>query len=73
MDAGLARAVHGWLAEGASAAEAARRGVALLGGEDVGLIVIGRDDLAAAGSRPMAWAARKMGSARWLGPHLRAK
>jgi isoaspartyl peptidase/L-asparaginase-like protein (Ntn-hydrolase superfamily) len=68
MDAGLAREVHRWLSEGQGAAAAAARGVDLLRGHGIGLIVIGRDDLAADADKPMAWAARELGSSAWIGP-----
>jgi L-asparaginase / beta-aspartyl-peptidase len=64
----LAHTVHGWLAHGMPAPEAARRGVDLI--EDkapTGLIVISPTGLGAAASRPMAWAGREDGSP-WQGP-----
>jgi beta-aspartyl-peptidase (threonine type) len=73
MDAGLAREVHRWLAEGASAEDAARRGAKLLEGHGIGLIVLSREGLAAASDKPMAWAAREIDSPRWIGPPPRAK
>jgi L-asparaginase / beta-aspartyl-peptidase len=57
IDVALARTVYGWLEQGMSASEAARRGVELLGGEG-GLIVITATESAAAAGRPMAWCSR---------------
>lgn len=68
MDAALAREVHRDLAAGATAATAARRAVDLLRGHGIGLIVVSPTDLAADSDRPMAWAARELGSPDWLGP-----
>jgi isoaspartyl peptidase/L-asparaginase-like protein (Ntn-hydrolase superfamily) len=68
MDAGLAREVHRWLSEGETAEAAARRGVDLLRGHGIGLVVLSRDGLAAAADKPMAWAARELGSPTWIGP-----
>lgn len=68
MDAGLSREVHRFLAEGQSAAEAARHGVDVLRGHGIGIIVISRDAMVADGDTPMAWAARESGSSEWLGP-----
>ena len=59
IDEQLARTVHGWLAEGASASEAAERGVELLDGE-AALIVITATDAAAAARPPMAWCTRAL-------------
>jgi isoaspartyl peptidase/L-asparaginase-like protein (Ntn-hydrolase superfamily) len=69
VEAGLARAVHDWLAAGASARQAARRAVAALEQRGwIGLIVIDARAMAAAAPHPMAWAAREAGSTRWQGP-----
>ena len=57
----LAHTVHGWLAAGMPAAEAAQRGVELIQAKAAtGLIVISPTALAAAASRPMAWAGREV-------------
>ncbi|HUS67863.1 MAG TPA: isoaspartyl peptidase/L-asparaginase, partial [Kofleriaceae bacterium] len=61
IDEQLARTVHGWLAEGATASEAAERGVELLDGE-AALIVITATDAAAAARPPMAWCTRALGT-----------
>jgi isoaspartyl peptidase/L-asparaginase-like protein (Ntn-hydrolase superfamily) len=69
VEAGLARQVHGWLEQAATAQEAADRAVAALRGRgDIGIIVVAPRDLAAAADRPMAWAARESGSGDWRGP-----
>lgn len=68
VEAGLARAVHEWLAGGASAEAAAKRAVDMLRGKDIGIIVISPNDMAAAADRDMAWAAREAGSSEWRGP-----
>jgi isoaspartyl peptidase/L-asparaginase-like protein (Ntn-hydrolase superfamily) len=69
IEEGLAREVHGWLADGVSPKEAAERAVAKLKGKgDIGIIVIGPTDLAAAADRQMAWAGREQGSSTWSGP-----
>jgi isoaspartyl peptidase/L-asparaginase-like protein (Ntn-hydrolase superfamily) len=69
VEEGLAREVHGWLAHGSTAQQAADRGVdALRGRGDIGIIVVAPRDLAAAADRPMAWAARESGSSAWRGP-----
>jgi isoaspartyl peptidase/L-asparaginase-like protein (Ntn-hydrolase superfamily) len=69
VEAGLARQVHGWLADGVSAEEAARRAVAAIPeAADLGIIVISPDAVGVAADRPMAWAAREAGGTRWLGP-----
>jgi isoaspartyl peptidase/L-asparaginase-like protein (Ntn-hydrolase superfamily) len=60
IDVALARTVYGWLEEGVPAAEAARRGVELLGGEG-GLIVMTATESAGAAGRVMAWCARDRG------------
>lgn len=72
VEAGLARRVHRWMREGASPRTVSHRAVELLRDRgSIGVIVIGRDSMAAAASRPMAWAARRAGSHRWLGPSPR--
>jgi isoaspartyl peptidase/L-asparaginase-like protein (Ntn-hydrolase superfamily) len=64
----LAHTVHGWLAAGMPAPEAAQRGVDLIKDKaPTGLIVIGPGTLGAAASRPMAWAGREAGGP-WTGP-----
>ncbi len=70
IEAALAREVHAWLASGKSAREAAGLAVAEIQKKkaDIGIIVAGPRDLAAAASQPMAWAARESGSSEWLGP-----
>jgi len=69
VEAGLARQIHGLLASGSSAREAADHGVALLRGSgDIGIIVVSVGALAAAANRPMAWAGRESGSDAWHGP-----
>jgi isoaspartyl peptidase/L-asparaginase-like protein (Ntn-hydrolase superfamily) len=69
VEAGLARQVHGWLEHGATAQQAADRAVdAVRARGDIGVIVVGARDLAAAADRPMAWAARESGSGVWRGP-----
>jgi isoaspartyl peptidase/L-asparaginase-like protein (Ntn-hydrolase superfamily) len=69
MEAGLARAVHGWLEAGASPSEAADRAVRELKPKgEIGIIVAGTEGLAAAADRPMAWAARSAGESAWQGP-----
>lgn len=60
IDTALARTVYGWLEQGVPAAEAARRGVELLGGEG-GLIVMTATESAGAAGRVMAWCARDKG------------
>jgi len=68
VEAGLARAVHGWMASG-DLQGAADRGVAALEARgSVGLIVIGPQQMAASADRQMAWAARELGSDQWSGP-----
>ena len=58
----LAHTVHGWLAAGMPAEEAARRGVDLIKAKaPTGLIVISPSGVGAAASRPMAWASREDG------------
>jgi isoaspartyl peptidase/L-asparaginase-like protein (Ntn-hydrolase superfamily) len=69
MEEGLAREVHGWLAEGKSPKEAADRAVARIKDRgDIGIVVIGPRAMAASADRPMAWAAREEGSPTWDGP-----
>jgi isoaspartyl peptidase/L-asparaginase-like protein (Ntn-hydrolase superfamily) len=69
VEAGLARQIHGLLASGLSAREAADQGVALLRGSgDIGIVVVSLGALAAAADRPMAWAGRESGSGVWQGP-----
>lgn len=63
VEASLARTVHGWLAEGVSPREAADRAAALLHGKDIGIIVMGAEAMAAAGSEPFAWAGRQASEA----------
>jgi isoaspartyl peptidase/L-asparaginase-like protein (Ntn-hydrolase superfamily) len=68
IEVGLARTVHGWLSVGTSAEWAAKKAVDVLRGKDIGIIVITRDGMAAAGDREMAWAARESGEATWNEP-----
>ncbi|RMH40560.1 MAG: hypothetical protein D6689_13450, partial [Deltaproteobacteria bacterium] len=69
VEATLARRVHDRLAAGDGPQAAARFGVGEIPeAAAIGLIVIGRDAMAAAADRPMAWAARELGSASWQGP-----
>jgi isoaspartyl peptidase/L-asparaginase-like protein (Ntn-hydrolase superfamily) len=68
VEANLARRVHDWLAEGESAALAARRAADELRGKDIGVVVISKHGMSAAADRPMAWAARESGSTVFLGP-----
>jgi L-asparaginase / beta-aspartyl-peptidase len=69
IEAGLARQIHGWLADGLGAKEAAERAVAEIRGKgDIGVIVLSPTDLAAAADRRMAWAARESGESKWQGP-----
>ena len=68
VEVGLARSVHGWLAVGMKADSAAKKAVDILRGKDIGIIVITRDEMAAAGDREMAWAARESGSQTWQEP-----
>jgi isoaspartyl peptidase/L-asparaginase-like protein (Ntn-hydrolase superfamily) len=68
VEAGLARAVHEWLAGGATADAAAKRAVDMLRGKDIGIIVISPSDMAQSADRDMAWAAREAGSSTWRGP-----
>jgi isoaspartyl peptidase/L-asparaginase-like protein (Ntn-hydrolase superfamily) len=64
----LAFTVHGWLADGVPAREAAERAVALIAAPaSTGIIVITPTELAAAADGPMAWAGRAQGS-DWIGP-----
>jgi L-asparaginase / beta-aspartyl-peptidase len=65
VEVGLARTVHGWLSVGMTADAAAKKAVDVLRGKDIGIIVITRDAMAAAGDREMAWAARESGSPSW--------
>jgi L-asparaginase / beta-aspartyl-peptidase len=62
----LAHTVHGWLAAGTTAQQAADRGVALIGTE-IGLIIVSATEIGVAASRSMAWAGREA-SGPWLGP-----
>jgi hypothetical protein len=69
IEAGLARKVHGWLADGATATEAAKRAVADIAARgEVGIIVVSPTDMSAAADKPMAWAARESTSTTWQGP-----
>jgi isoaspartyl peptidase/L-asparaginase-like protein (Ntn-hydrolase superfamily) len=63
----LAFTVHGWLATGAGAQQAADRAVALLADKaDTGILVATATELAAAATRSMAWAGREA-DGPWLG------
>jgi beta-aspartyl-peptidase (threonine type) len=69
VEAGIARKVQEWLAAGATADEAAKRAVELVGAQDLAIIVIDPRSLAAGtGPEGMAWAAREAGSSEWRGP-----
>ena len=69
VEAGIARKVHEWLADGQSAEEAAKRAVDLVGETDLAIIVIDPKSLAAAaGRKGMAWAGREAGASEWRGP-----
>jgi isoaspartyl peptidase/L-asparaginase-like protein (Ntn-hydrolase superfamily) len=69
VEAGVARKVHEWLSAGASAEQAARRAVDLVGAKDLAIIVIDPKSLAAGtGPQGMAWAGREAGSTDWRGP-----
>jgi beta-aspartyl-peptidase (threonine type) len=71
IEATLSRRVYDWMAAGDHPAIAAQRGVdELEKNGDIGLIVIGERDMAAKSDRPMAWAARTLGSAEWSGPGI---
>jgi beta-aspartyl-peptidase (threonine type) len=68
----LAHTVHGWLAAGVPAQQAADRAVSLVAGDSalpfgIGIIIVTPTALAASADRPMAWAARESGG-DWLGP-----
>ena len=64
----LAYTVHGWLAQGMRAQEAAEPAVALIPAPaSTGIIVITPTEMGAAADRPMAWAGREAGGP-WLGP-----
>jgi len=68
VEAGLSRAVYGWMEDGGVQA-AADRGVAAIRERGaIGLIAIGTHQVAASADRKMAWAARELGSEQWLGP-----
>jgi hypothetical protein len=61
--------VHDWLEGGASPQVAADRAVAEIKPRgDIGIIVVGATEMAAAASDKMPWAARESGSATWKGP-----
>ena len=69
IEAGLAREMHRWMEEGATADEAAKRAVATLRERgDIGVIVIDATTMSADCNKPMAWAARDEGSTAWQGP-----
>jgi beta-aspartyl-peptidase (threonine type) len=64
----LAFTVHGWLAAGMRAQQAAARAVSLIPPPaSTGIIVITPTELGAAADRPMAWAGREQ-AGPWLGP-----
>jgi beta-aspartyl-peptidase (threonine type) len=64
----LAHTVHGWLAQGVPAQEAADRAVALIAAPaSTGIIIVSPTELAAAADRSMAWAGREQGGP-WRGP-----
>jgi L-asparaginase / beta-aspartyl-peptidase len=65
----LAHTVHGWLAAGVPAQQAAERAVALIDPRQAtGIIVLSATEAGAAAARPMAWAARVADAAVWQGP-----
>ncbi len=72
VEATLARRTYDKLASGTDPESAARQAVEELErkGQNavIGVIVIGKDRLAAASDTPMAWAARELGSSRYFGP-----
>jgi beta-aspartyl-peptidase (threonine type) len=69
IEHGTARKVEGWLAEGATAQDAADRAVSEVGAKDLAIIVIDPTSLAAGvGPMGMAWAGREAGSNEWRGP-----
>lgn len=69
IEAGLAREMHRWMEEGATADEAAKKAVATLRSKgDIGVIVIDATSMSADCNKPMAWAAREEGSTAWQGP-----
>jgi isoaspartyl peptidase/L-asparaginase-like protein (Ntn-hydrolase superfamily) len=64
----LAFTVHGWLASGMRAQEAALRAVSLIAPPaHTGIIVVTPTELGAAADRSMAWAGREA-AGPWLGP-----
>jgi beta-aspartyl-peptidase (threonine type) len=64
----LAVTVHGWLAQGMGAQQAAERAVSLIPAPaSTGIIVITPTELGAAADRPMAWAGREQ-AGPWFGP-----
>lgn len=69
VEATLSRRVYDWMAAGEFAAVAAQRGVDELTNKGgIGLIVISENEMTAKADRSMAWAARALGSAEWVGP-----
>jgi L-asparaginase / beta-aspartyl-peptidase len=68
VEAGVARKVHEWLASGVSAEAAGKRALELVGAKNASLVLITPTEMSAATGAPMAWAAREVGSTRWLGP-----
>jgi L-asparaginase / beta-aspartyl-peptidase len=73
VEATLSRRVYDWMAAGDHPAVAAQRGVDEIAKKgDIGLLVIGERDMTAKSSRPMAWAARTLGSTEWFGPGSRS-
>lgn len=69
IEAALAREMHGWLQEGATAAETSKRGVDLLRERGlIGVIVIDPVSMQAECTREMSWSAREEGSSTYLGP-----
>lgn len=74
IEANASRAVHDMIRDGRGARNAAQRVVEMI--EDkgsIGLIVVDRYSMEAVADRPMAWAARELGSKQWLGPDPSAK
>jgi hypothetical protein len=67
IEVSLARSVHDWLAQGVPAREAAQRAVELVASRgEIGIIVLGPAEMAAAANQPFAWAGRQTGGP-WQG------
>jgi beta-aspartyl-peptidase (threonine type) len=73
IEAAASRTVHDLLRDGKGAQNAADQVVNLIKDKgSIGLIVVDRYNMIAAADRPMAWAARELGSKEWLGPDPKA-